>query len=899
MILICICSLLLVSANFIVAQQANSIVNTLKSQIVANTSLDGSSLEFRITHSHTSTSSGISHYYLNQLVDGIPIKSAVMDVHFKDEILFALHNQFLPDVANKILSSNSVVTPSEAIILAGGHLGLPQSQIENLLEESQIKGISQRSDNPKNNLPLHKSYFINQDSMLILAYELTIEDESTHKWWSILVDASSGAELMRETYTHECTFVHPTQEKELSYNQETKPLEDNYKTNVLGATYTVFPIGVQSPSHGSRIVVSDPHNTVASPFGWHDTNGVPGAEFTYTRGNNVDAKDDIASDNEATVGAYASGGTGLTFDFPFNPAPSSISANTNAAITNLFYWNNIMHDVWYQYGFTEDAGNFQFNNYGKGGLDDDQVFADALDGSGTNNANFSTPPDNYNPRMQMFIWNVGSGLNSLNVNSPSQIAGFKQAVAAGFGAESYNITGELMIPNDPLACNSVNSPNVFNKIALIDRGTCEFGAKCLNAQNWGAVAVLVCNNVAGNPIVMGSGVVGTSVTIPAMMLSKATCDSLKAQLPNVSVTMVGVPPDQYDSNFDNHVIAHEYGHGISTRLTGGAANSGCLNNNEQMGEGWSDWFGLMVTLQPADVGTNSRSVGTYLLNEPTTGGGIRPYPYNTDLLINPHTYDHIKTVSVPHGVGSVWCAMLWDMTWALIDAYGLDMNVYTGTGGNNIAMKLVTEALKLQPCNPGFVDGRNAILLADQAIYGGIHKCLIWKAFARRGLGVSANQGSNNSITDGTQAFDLPTSCCKEVYTTDTSGFGSLPYAASCTASGDTITFAPFLNNKSIIINNATLNITKNLNLINSLSANVTLGNISSSGPLFNIGSNTVLIENLSIIGGNNSSSVITNQGILTLKNTIVAKTNPSPSAATISNTGTINVKGSTVVKGN
>ena len=67
--------------------------------------------------------------------------------------------------------------------------------------------------------------------------------------------------------------------------------------------------------------------------------------------------------------------------------------------------------------------------------------------------------------------------------------------------------------------------------------------------------------------------------------------------------------------------------------------------------------------------------------------------------------------------------------------------------------------MKLQPCSPGFVDARDAILDADVADYGGANQCLIWNAFAKRGLGFSATQGSTSSTTDGIQAFDLPASC--------------------------------------------------------------------------------------------------------------------------------------------
>src|SRR5690606_35324383 len=88
--------------------------------------------------------------------------------------------------------------------------------------------------------------------------------------------------------------------------------------------------------------------------------------------------------------------------------------------------------------------------------------------------------------------------------------------------------------------------------------------------------------------------------------------------------------------------------------------------------------------------------------------------------------------------------------------HGFDTDFYNGSGGNNISLALVTEALKLQPSNPGFVDGRDAILAADMALYGGENQCAIWDAFARRGLGDSAIQGSSSSKTDGTEAFDLP-----------------------------------------------------------------------------------------------------------------------------------------------
>ena len=76
----------------------------------------------------------------------------------------------------------------------------------------------------------------------------------------------------------------------------------------------------------------------------------------------------------------------------------------SAAVVQLFYLNNWMHDRLYQLGFTEAAGNFQSDNFGRGGSGNDAVQADAQDGSGTDNANFSTPPDGSPGRMQMYIF---------------------------------------------------------------------------------------------------------------------------------------------------------------------------------------------------------------------------------------------------------------------------------------------------------------------------------------------------------------------------------------------------------------------------------------------------------------------------------------------------------------
>ena len=146
---------------------------------------------------------------------------------------------------------------------------------------------------------------------------------------------------------------------------------------------------------------------------------------------------------------------------------------------------------------------------------------------------------------------------------------------------------------------------------------------------------------------------------------------------------------------------------------------------------------------------------------PPDGPGIRPTPYTTDLGVNPVSYGAIGGLAVPHGVGYAWASMLWEVYWNLVDKHGFNPDIYGDwtTGGNNLTLQLVMDGMKLQVCRPGFVDGRDAILLADQALTGGANQCAIWQGFAKRGLGFSANQGLNTSSTDGTEAFDLPPLC--------------------------------------------------------------------------------------------------------------------------------------------
>jgi len=720
-----------------------------------------------VLSSHT----GVTHVYLQQRYRGIEVWNGILTVNVAaDGRVISGGSRFFSNIAPAAGGQSAKKAALDAVNAAAGHVNLrPARPFEVLARRGGPAAATTLSDGGIAAKPIEaKLVWVPVDRAVRLAWLLEIEETGGDHWWQALVDAETGASLGQyDLVVHDsaqaiaAAVAHPAG---APATLPSFPATD-------GAAYRVFPLPLESPSDGDRILVTNAANPAASPFGWHDTNGVVGAEFTVTRGNNVHAYTDIDANNAPDPESSPGGGASLFFDFPLDLGQNPPSYRP-AAVTNLFYWNNIMHDVMYGYGFNEAAGNFQVSNYGNGGLGNDDVRAEAQDGSGTNNANFATPVDGFRARMQMFVW-THPFPNFVTVNSPGAIAGDYPASGAAFGptvAAAGAKTGEVAYvgrgcdpayqagqPLDPY----LTSP--AGKLALIDRGSCTFVAKVKKAQDQGALAVIVANNAAGDPITMGGA--DATITIPSAMVSLDNGDLYKANAPaNATLRANPLTSINRDSDLDAGVITHEYGHGVSNRLTGGPATVSCLNNAEQMGEGWSDWFALTMTTHPSDTALTPRGVATYVSFQPPDGLGIRPTRYSTDVSVNPSTYAWVAdtvNISQPHGIGYVWNSMLWEMYWNLVDRYGYNANIYGSwsSGGNNLAMQLVIDGMKFQVCRPGFVDGRNAILAADVTLTAGANQCEIWRAFAKRGLGLSASQGSSLNRTDGVEAFDLPAAC--------------------------------------------------------------------------------------------------------------------------------------------
>ncbi|MGL4632844.1 MAG: M36 family metallopeptidase [Leadbetterella sp.] len=599
-----------------------------------------------VSDEYTSPSTGWHHIYYQQKFKELEVYNAILNITLKqNQIINLTHTFAKTETPNSILTNNVLlIGHAAAVQKLVAYLNPTYVFSTSLKETSKSKvsnGIENYASFEDSNLANGKiesklvwkpSYNSNS---LILAYKIDYKTKNNENVWTGFIDANKGFVLDHFDQIVRCSFGH-NHAKDLKNKKCDFEVSGKANNNPipLSRAYNIFPIGTESPIHGPRQIVANPYTRYA-PIGTGpgNTNGWHYDSTTFyndTRGNNVLAQED--ADNNNTGGARPVSDS-LLFNYTYSQTLNSSATNRNASITNLFFWNNVIHDVLYRYGFDEPSGNFQKHNMRRGGLGNDPVNADAQDGSGTNNANFQTPADGSAPRMQMFLWSAGSAYEP-------------------------------------------------------------------------------------------------------------------------------------DSDFDNAIISHEYGHGWSIRLTGGPSNVSCLQNTEQGGEGWSDYLGLMLTarwdtLRPTLANANiPKGIGTYVLNQPTSGAGIRPYKYsyNKALDNNIVTYGAVanSSFSAPHGIGSIWCTMLWDMTWEMIfqDNY-IVPNIHQANDlrGNAAALKLVNEGLRLQNCSPSFVDARNAIMKADTLLFNARYSCAIGRAFARRGLGRFASTGSSSNDRIVTEDF--------------------------------------------------------------------------------------------------------------------------------------------------
>lgn len=604
--------------------------------------LTSSDLEFKISSSHQSSSSGIHHIYFNQMANGLPIVGTESSLHILNKRQFASNNRFIKNsralLSGGIAPSVSAVEAVEAAISALGYENTSPVKELDHADGPEQKTILSDAGIFQENIISWLTYNRNSSKKIDLVWDFTLKETAYEHFWNIKVDARSGVVLSKEDLLMYCGSEYQSEAEEKLAEQRTDLPEPSVnvtpskgKGHGCSECYEGFIWPVENPYYGDRMIVVSPEVTSASPYGWHDVDGEPGAEYTWTKGNNIEVKtvDDYAADGGEELDF-----TGFPLSTNFRPANRSREAATANTFLNL----NMLHDVFYTYGFDEAAGNFQTNNYGNLGEENDEV---------------------------------------------------------------------KIICQNTSRCGSLFFPTSDGFKSFILFGAC------------------------GNK----------------------------------------------DASLDSDVLIHEYAHGLETRLIGGAMDTDCYRNRENLLEGISDWYAKAITIAPGDRGEDATGYGNFILDQGPNGKGTNDYYYSTNMNINPLTYDDIADYRDPHDVGAVWANMLWELTWALIDAHGFDPDLHNFTGtskdaGNIRALAIVTEAHKLMKCWPGFIDGRDAIMLANESIYNSESECYLWDAFAKRGLGIYADQGSSDDLKDGTEDFTtipreaqlmIPDVICKDV----------------------------------------------------------------------------------------------------------------------------------------
>ena len=634
-----------------------------------------------------SQASGIRMVRVEQNLNGLPI--------FQSETRFVL------DREGRIISSLGAMIPKASapdsalysLKSAQETLKATMASMNIELDVNQINLI--KSDDTNRNVELKANseeitdkvtskmvYFPVAPGVLIPAWSQIIFGKTAD--WYILTDAANGVVLWRKNIrnsvsTHQARFRVYLQAD--GSTPADNPAPQSPSAAVPGAGTQFAEI---LPSIASMLTVQD---ILASPNGWIDDcpGGVCTVNETQTLGNNALACMDAngtANVCDTTGGtAFALDGNGrpignpdanvrnrdflgnTTRDFvtaylpsPQGGAPETGSAPTSAsfrrgAVTQLFYTTNWYHDKLFALGFDTAAGNFQNNNFAGGGAGNDRVLADVQDGSGTNNANFATPPDGTSGRMQMFVF-----------------------------------TGPI-----------------------VDR----------------------------------------------------------------------------DGDLDAEIVIHELTHGLSNRLMGNGAGLQ-WDIGAGMGEGWSDYYALsLLNNTNADTPTANYASGAYATYK--LGGlldnyvyGIRRFPYSTNNAVNPltwadvdqTTYNHSGGIAVNplgfefggalevHNVGEIWALSLWEVRARIIaDPAGANGSVPTG---NQTMLRIVTDAMKLTPANPTFIQARDALISADCATNACANERWIWEGFADRGLGYKAASplavqfGISAGHIGVKESFDMP-----------------------------------------------------------------------------------------------------------------------------------------------
>ena len=617
--------------------------------------------ELRVLGESLSRGSGLRMVRLEQTVHGLPVfQSEMRAILDRDGRLVRTVGRLVPGVDDGNVPAISVIgqlSAEEALAAALATVGNPK--VERTGRSRMV-------------------YFPLAPGVLVPAWAQVAYVSGPADWYTV-VDAATGTLLYRKNIEQQASTEQARFSVYVQGDNKTPADSPAPRSPDLVAPGAGTQFAAIARRTVSMLAVQD---ATASPDGW-----IPDG-LGSTAGNNVDAYLDRDGDDGPDFGALDDGGrpTGnldtngnprdfLGSGFSYTPAP--LGANPNAgddpsgsddfqrgALTQLFYISNFFHDRLYALGFDEGAGNFQDDNFGRGGVSGDRVLAEAQQGADAadptfNNANFGTPPDGESGVMRMFIFD-------------------------------------------------------------------------------------------------------------------------------------GPGPDR-DGSLDAEIVLHELTHGLSNRLLGNAAGLNWFPGGS-LGEGWSDFYALsLLNSTQADTPTARYAYGAYATLRfaglpflDNYVSGIRRFPYSTLNTVNPLTWADVDDTTAsmtgglppspigfqfggalePHNAGEVWALSLWEVRSRIIAAHGGNV-----ANGNQLTLQIVTDAIKMTPIDPTFIQARDALIDADCAANACANEASIWAGFADRGLGFGATTSLGIATHIGVkESFALPNLEVSAIQITDSGG---------------------------------------------------------------------------------------------------------------------------------
>ena len=403
-------------ADFLTTPSSGKRADILRNFINRNSELFGLSetqiLQLNISADYTNPNGNLSFVHFEQTINDTPVFQGEVKAGFtkRGEIIRIINN-LAPGLNYETLSED-FGSAEIAVENAARAIGLQTNETDTKrikTESNNLKITFERGQFAGNTIA-EKFYFPIDSGAARTAWRVLLWT-STEAFY-VVVDAESGTLLWR---------------KNLTENQ-TQPATYNLYGNLTSMMKTADSPAPATPGClmpnpcPQQPIINRTNFTLIGnepPYNFNNNGWIPDGE-NRTIGNAAEAGIDRDGMQGVDPNGWAFGSPNRNFVYAYNPAPGNPAPGEEplpttqtyppsqfqqGSITNAFYTVNRWHDEMYRLGFTEQAGNFQIDNFGRGGVANDSISVEVQDSSGTNNANFATPADGGRGRLQLFIWN--------------------------------------------------------------------------------------------------------------------------------------------------------------------------------------------------------------------------------------------------------------------------------------------------------------------------------------------------------------------------------------------------------------------------------------------------------------------------------------------------------------